>query len=145
MINSEIWAPAFFKHNNSFISIVAHYIRYIQKFPIKKKSSMCRPKICSLSQLAFNWSLNNVSMVIQFKMTFPPPNLLNSSILVRPNLYLYEWSHIVMFANKFLELTCFLISTLYIPMYMNPHGMQGNLIWVSDFFDILPNGAVEVF
>ena len=84
-------------------------------------------------------------MVIQFKMTFPPPNLLNSSILVRPNLYLYEWSHIVMFANKFLELTCFLISTLYIPMYMNPHGMQGNLIWVSDFFDILPNGAVEVF
>ena len=44
-----------------------------------------------------------------------------------------------MFANKFLELTCFLIST-----YMNPHE-QGNLIWVSDFFDILQNGAVEVF
>ena len=36
-----------------------------------------------------------------------------------------------MFANKFQELTCF--------------HMQGNLIWVSDFFDILQNGAVEVF
>ena len=27
---------------------------------------------------------------------------------------------------------------------MNPH-VQGNLIWVSDFFDILQNGALEVF